>query len=476
MASGHGLVRMAGFMLVISLIAGCSAESDEIDSEDESPAVEVPVREIQSGVTTVSRTYTGRISGSRAVEVRARVNGTLESRDYEEGELVQEGDILFHIDPRRYEVRLQRAEAEVARAEAVERQAQREWQLVSSLFEDEAISQRERNEALSELELARTGLQLAEADRENARIDLEYTEVKAPITGVAGLSEFSEGSLVDSGTLMTTLTQLDPVHVLFSIPEAQINEFAPQIRSGNRLQVRLATRDSKEYSEPGRLDFTESAINPDTGSVRVRAVFPNPRRELVPGQFVRMTLAGLSVGLVIHLPDEAIAEDADGALVYVVNEEGRAEPRPVTLGPGLGGGEVIITDGISEGEQVIVASIHGLEENARVTPVREEKTAFIKAQEEQAREIERAEKEADRATSQADRAAEKADSAAGEASRATEAAEKVVEIRRQTSGEEGGSGQASEESEPSEESEASRESEAAEEPEQSEESDAGDSE
>lgn len=365
--------RLAGILIALTLASACSSEADSESSVDsKSSPVEVPVRVVEERKAAVSRTFAARTVGSREVEVRARVGGLLESRDYSEGSAVNADDILFRIGPERYEVRVQRAEAELARAEAVERQARREWELVSSLFEEDAISQRERDEALSVLELAQTGLELAEAELAEARIDLGYVEVKAPISGIVGLSEYAKGSLVDAGTLLASVTQLDPMHVQFSIPEEQMAAFSGQIRSGSGLDVALTLPDDSQYPETGRLDFTESGVDPSTGTVLVRAIFPNESHDLLPGQFVRVTLSDLEIGRMIQLPREAVAEDSEGPIVYVLDEEDIPQPTSVKLGPDMPDGEVAVTEGLSSGDRVVAVSIHGLNEGVAVKPETED--------------------------------------------------------------------------------------------------------
>jgi membrane fusion protein (multidrug efflux system) len=367
---------LAVFFIAVLSVSGCSSDSDassnsqdaSSNSQKEPALVEIPVRVAEPGVITVSRTFAGRTSGAREVEVPSRVSGVLQRRSYGEGDVVDKGDVLFEIDPLRYEVRVQHAEAELQRAEAVERQARREWNLVSSRFEDDASSQRERDEALSELELAKTGLSRAEAVLAETRIDLNYTNVIAPLGGTAGLSEYAEGSLVNAGDLLVTVTQLDPIQVRFSIPEAQMNAFASQIRAGSPLKVLMTLPDDSQYPEAGSLDFTGSGVDPSTGTVLVRAVFPNKSQTVLPGQFVRLTLSGLNIGRMIQVPEEAVAEDDDGPLVYVLDDEDRPQPKAVKLGQRMPGGEIVVTEGISSGDRVVVVSIHGLDKGMAVKP------------------------------------------------------------------------------------------------------------
>ena len=362
-------------LLVMPLVlVGCTAESDEGDPEED-VAAEVTVRVAEHEPVLVSRTYTGRTRGSRQVELRARVGGILHSRAYTEGALVQAGNALFQIDATRYEVRAQRAEAEVERAAAEVRQAEREWERVSELFDDDAISGRERDEALSVLELAQAGLALAEADLADTLIDLEYTTVEAPVDGVAGLEEYPEGSLIDAGTLLTTLTQLEPMHVRFSLPESHMGQFGSQIRSRASFRVALTLPNGDEYPELGDIDFTDAAVDPATGTVQVRAVFPNPNRVLMPGQFVRITLSGLHLGWGIRVPHRAVVEGASGPLVYVLDEDDRPQGRRVLLGHDLGD-EVLLSQGVSDGDRIVISGVAALEEGVAVIPQEEERDAI----------------------------------------------------------------------------------------------------
>lgn len=368
-----GLPRTWGSAVVLVLaLSGCTAESDETEESSDPVEVEVPVRVAEHEPVLVSRTYTGRTRGSREVELRARVTGILRSRGYTEGAFVQAGNALFEIDPTRYEVRVQRAEAELARVEAEVRQAQREWDRVAQLAQDDAISGRERDAARSELELAEASLALAQADLAELQLDLEYTTVEAPVDGVAGLEEQPEGSLVEAGSLLTTLTQLEPIHVYFSLPESHMTQFGTQIRARASVGVTLTRPDGREYAEPGEIDFTDSAIDSDTGTVSVRAVFPNPDRRLVPGQFVRVTLSGLHLGWGIRVPHRALTEGANGPVVYILDEEDRPHSRRVMLGPDLGD-EVLLARGVSDGERIVVSGVAGLEEGVTVVPVEEER-------------------------------------------------------------------------------------------------------
>ncbi|MCH8505659.1 MAG: efflux RND transporter periplasmic adaptor subunit [Ectothiorhodospiraceae bacterium] len=350
------------------LLPACAVESDDEATEAQADShVELPVQEVKVEAVSISRTYTGRNRGSREVQVRARVDGIIHRRGYTEGSVVEEGQKLFQIDPTRYEVHVQRAEAELERAQAEERQAEREWRRVSELYEDDAISGRERDAARSELDLAQAGVALAEAELANARLDLDYTTVEAPVTGIAGLEELSEGSLVDSGQLLTSITQLDPIQVRFSIPEGHMSAFGSQIQSGVGFQVLLTKPNGEAYPEPGRIDFTEAAIDSATGTVRARAVFANPDRELMPGQFVRITLSELHLGWGVRVPHRAVSEGVDGPQIYVLDDEDKPVARQLSLDHDLGE-YFLVKQGLSEGERLVVDGIASIEDGVVVIP------------------------------------------------------------------------------------------------------------
>ena len=350
------------------LIAGCSAESEsETDEESEPSTVEVPVREVALEPVSLTRTYTGRTAGAREVDIRARVDGVLAERRYTEGSAVESGMELFRIDPAPYEVQVQRAEANLARAEAEHRQAEREWERVAELYEDDAASARERDEAQSELELAEAGVALAEAELEETRIDLEYTSVESPLPGVAGMEESPEGTLISAGDLLTRVTQLNPIHVQFSIPETHMNRFGAQIRSGTGVSVDLALRDGSAYGETGRIDFTQASVDETTGTVRARAVFDNPGEELLPGQFVRLSLSGLHAGWGYRIPQTAVLDNPEADQLFVVDDEDRVSLRDIEIGM-EDGEDFIVIDGLDEGERIVLDGVSGISDGDRIAP------------------------------------------------------------------------------------------------------------
>ncbi|NBD94982.1 MAG: efflux RND transporter periplasmic adaptor subunit [Gammaproteobacteria bacterium] len=351
------------------LLAACS----EPQQEQQTPPSPVRVITVEASDATLDSEYAGRIRGSREVEVRARVEGILHERLYNEGQIVEQGEELFLIDPEPYEIAVRQAEAEVANARANLSQAEREWNRISGLYERDAVSERERDQAQSALELAEAGLALAEAGRASAELNLKWTRVTAPIAGVTGLETVPEGSLVSTGALLTTVTQTDPVHVRFALPErdAVMQSRARRAMTGSAeeldLPARLELPDGSEYSLEGRVDFADATIDPRTGSVGARAVFDNPEGELVPGQFVRIRMTTQSFEDVFRIPAKAISQGPDGPRVFVVDDDNTARSRRVELGPTLGSDRLVLS-GPEAGDRIVVSGLNNLRDGMTVEP------------------------------------------------------------------------------------------------------------
>jgi membrane fusion protein, multidrug efflux system len=374
-ASAKNLRTVCGLIASAALIAtGCGAKSEQTNETQAQPLPPaVSVQTVERRNVPVHDEYAGRAKGAREVEVRARVESILLERLYTEGEVVEKGDTLWQIDPEPFEIALRRAQAELANAQANLRQAEREWERVADLFEENAVSERERDQALSALELAEANVAMAQAQVAQAEIDLGYTEVNAPLKGATSLEVRPEGSLVRSGDLLTTITQLDPIHVLFSLPEddAVLQREAMQAMTvegdpGTRAAtVILPTGD--RYEHEGVVNFTNSTIDPATGTVQARAVFPNAEGGLIPGQFVRVSVRKRTLTNAIVVPERAVAAGAEGPVVYVIDDENIARAQPVALGPRVQGGQ-IISSGLGGGERIVVGGIVKVSDGVEVMP------------------------------------------------------------------------------------------------------------
>lgn len=368
--------RALGAMLIASVTLALSACGQDEGEGGQAPGpgangppMPVTYIEVLSEDVRVEADFAGRLYGAREAEVRARVGGILEERLYEEGQVVEQGAALFRIEPAPYRIALQRAEAEQANAQAALNQAEREWLRVSGLFDQGALSERERDRALAERELAQARHALAAAGVAQARLDLDYTIVRAPVAGVTALEAVTEGNLLSPGTILTRVSQLDPIHVRFALPESSAaarRGLADEL-SDEWLEARLLFADGSRYDSAGRIDFTASTLDPRTGNVISRAVFPNPDHRLVPGALVRVRLAVDRLASVHRIDAEAVSQGADGPIVFVVDDDDTARARSVRLGPVVDGMQVVL-EGLADGERVVINGQVALRDGARVNP------------------------------------------------------------------------------------------------------------
>ena len=340
------------------------------------PPPEVAVQTIDTAAVPLDLTYTARTVGSREVEVRARVGGILLKRRFEEGSRVKEGQPMFQIDPEPIRARLASARAEVAVARARLDEARRQQDRVLPLFEKNAVSQSRRDEVVSAFEVAQANLSAAEAARRTAELDLEYSDVRAPISGLTGREAVSEGSLVSTdqnSSLLARIVQIDPLYVEFTVPDVEASLIRSALSSDQKagkapLTVRLLLDDSTEYPESAKVTFVDNAVERESGTVRVRAVLRNQEAQLFPGQFVRARIDGVSLANVVAIPRRAVMSGPQGRFVWLVAAEDKAEMRPVQLGRGMGN-NVLVTSGLAAGDRVIVDGVMKVQPGIQVTAV-----------------------------------------------------------------------------------------------------------
>jgi membrane fusion protein, multidrug efflux system len=326
----------------------------------QAPEVTDAVAEKQS--LPVSWEYTGQTAGSREVEVRARVTGILLSRNFTEGASVKKGQSLFTIDPKPFEAALARAVADLAAAEARLEQAQRNAARMKPLYAEKAVSQKENDDAISNEAIASADVKAAQARLTEAKLNLEYTRVEAPVSGVTTRALPSEGTLISGpNVLLTSVVQIQPIWVNFGIPDNERAQLQKEVAAGQLLlpktfDVELRFADGSVYQHPGKLEFTDVRVSTQTGTREARAEVPNPDSALRPGQFVRVVLKGATRPNAVLVPQRSVLEGPQGKFVYVVNEKSQAEPRPVQAGD-WAGDRWLITEGLQGGERVIVDGV-----------------------------------------------------------------------------------------------------------------------
>jgi membrane fusion protein (multidrug efflux system) len=326
------------------------------------PPPEVTVMTVAPKSLPVSWEYVGHTAGSREVEVRARVTGILLSRNFKEGAPVKKGQSLFTIDPKPFEAALARAVADVAAAEARFEQAKRNAARMKPLYAEKAVSQKEHDDAVSSEAIGYADVKAAQARLTEAKLNLDYTRVEAPVAGITTRALPSEGTLVSGpNVLLTSVVQVDPIWVNFGIPDndqarLQQQSAAGQLKLPRNFEVELRLADGTVYPHKGKLDFADVRIAPATGTREARAEVPNPDGAVRPGQFVRVVLKGAALANAVTVPQRAVLEGPKGKFVYVVNDKSQAEARPVEAGE-WSADAWIITSGLKEGERVIVDGV-----------------------------------------------------------------------------------------------------------------------
>jgi membrane fusion protein (multidrug efflux system) len=339
------------------------------------PPPEVGIITVRPAEVPYPVVYAGRVEGFRNVEVRPRVGGLLLKREYEEGGRVTQDQVLFRIDPATYEVALSRAEAQLQQAQAALYQAQQNFERIEPLARRGVSTDVQLEEARSQRDQAQAGVQLAEAEVQSAKLNLSYTTVTAPATGITALQSPPVGALIQAQqTLLTIISQLDPAYVNFSFTDEEgrafraLNERRETPISENDLKVELLYAQDTSYPHPGRIDTAARRVNPQTGTIQARAIFPNPDGALLPGQFVRVRILGITLPASIVVPRQAVSQGPQGPSLYVLGENDVAQARPIRLGPEVSSGWVV-QEGLRGGERVVVDGVIRVRPGQPVRPL-----------------------------------------------------------------------------------------------------------
>lgn len=356
----HLLLNAVRISATALLLAACSEDKKTEQPAPPPPEVEVLTVDPQPIANVIE--LPGRVQAVRIAEIRARVGGIIQKRRYEEGTEVDVGTPLFQIDPREMRAALKAAQAARERAQATATNAAQDVRRYKGLVAKQAISQQEYDTALATLRTARADVSQAQANVQSAELNLEYTLVESPIAGRAGRAQVTEGALVSAseGTLLTTVEQFDPVYVNFAQSSSDLLEIRAQLASGalelpekGRVEVRLILENGSEYPHPGHIDFYAMSIDETTGTVGVRAEFPNPDKLLLPGQFVRARVNAGTRPNGVLIPQRAVMINERSARVLLVGEDDTVASQEVELGE-LQGSQWFIRSGLKGGELVIV--------------------------------------------------------------------------------------------------------------------------
>src|SRR5467141_2932501 len=367
------LILGIGLAAVAGLNAGCSSSA-----QPKAPApVEVSVAEVICKQLGDSDEFTGRLEAVNAVEVRPRVSGYLQSVHFKEGAIVHQGDLLFQIDPRPFQAEVDRLKGDLSQAKAQLSRAQSDFQRAERLHNNDGMSAEEYDRRAAVRSEAEARIASTEAALRGAELNLGFTRVIAPITGLVGRAGITEGNLVEGGAAqvkpLTTLVSLDPIYVYFDVDEQTYLKYARVTQSHGtsshdlRSAAQLGLADEDGFSHIGQVSFVDNQVSSSTGTIRLRATFANKNLSLTSGLFARIRLQGGGVQHGCLARDEAVVTDLNQKYVFVLGKDNTLVYRPVKLGP-IAEGLRVVRDGLHEGDTIVVSGLQRVRPGATVTP------------------------------------------------------------------------------------------------------------
>ncbi|HYX65919.1 MAG TPA: efflux RND transporter periplasmic adaptor subunit [Burkholderiales bacterium] len=347
-------------VLVALALAACSKEAPP----PQRPPPEVSVLAVAPQSIPYVMTFVAQTESSRQVDIVARVSGYLDRIAYREGELVKEGQLLFQLDPKPFQADFDAAKGELLAQQARFATAKANLERVKPLAEQDALSRADLDRAQGDYDAANAAVYAARAKVRSAEINLGYTTIRAPVTGLASRSSQRQGAYINAmsdSAKLTYVAALDPIWVNFSVSQNQATKLRDMVQKGLLIapekldfDVELVLSDGSVYPDKGHISFSDPSFSQETGSFLVRAVLPNPKQELRPGMFVTARLSGATRPNAIVVPQLAVQQGSNGHLVYVVKADGTAEVRPVVVGDYQGDKDIVVVSGLHGGDRVVV--------------------------------------------------------------------------------------------------------------------------
>jgi membrane fusion protein (multidrug efflux system) len=335
------------------------------------PPPDVVVADVVQKDVPIYAEWVGTTEGNITAQIRARVQGYLQSREYTEGRLVRAGDLLFVIDPRPYQAAYDQAKADVSRAEAALGKAQQDVTRYTPLVAEKAVSQQELDNAVQASRAGKAMVDAARAALDKAKLNLDWTQVKSPIDGIAGISVAQVGDLIGENTQLTTISQVDPIKVSFPISEQEYLRFADQIDLNSvtprEPKLELILADGAVYPERGRASVANREVDVQTGTMMIVALFPNSTNLVRPGQYAKVRAHTETRSAALLIPQRAVQELQGAYQVAVVGADNKVAMRPVKAGERIGD-LWVIHDGLKAGERVVVDGLQKVREGATVNP------------------------------------------------------------------------------------------------------------
>ncbi len=336
------------------LVNGCGADkqNDAAKGRRDRP-VPVSVSPVLQETIPVEISGIGNAEAHSTVSVKSRIGGELKKIHFREGQEVRQGDLIFTIDPQPYEAALKQAQANLARTAALAKKAEEDLRRYQDLIRKEYISQEQFDQAKANSDVQTAALKADQAAVDNARLNLSYCFIHAPLTGVTGSLLFNQGAQIKANDdkAMVTINRVQPIYVSFSVPEQYLSEIKKYSARGP-LKVRASVDNGVKTAEEGLLTFVDNAVDQTTGTIRLKATFDNKNKKLWPGQFLRISLALSAQADAIVVPSQAIQTGVQGQYVFVATPEEKAETRPVVTGRNFDG-QTVIEKGLKAGEQVV---------------------------------------------------------------------------------------------------------------------------
>ena len=331
--------------------------------------------QVVKGDVPIVREWVGSLNGSENAEIRARVAGYLQKKNYQEGGFVKQGDLLFQIDPRPFEAALDQAKSEVSQEQAVQFATEADFARAQELFDKKVISEQEyeNKRQLNRAHVAKTAA--LEAAVEAAKLNLAFTKITSPLDGIAGLAKAQIGDLVGPGATatLTTVSQIDPIRLYFPLSEKDYKQYANRLKeamqtpeSERKESTELVFADGTVYPRKGRFSFVDRQVDPTTGTILIAANFPNPDHTLRPGQFAKARAAIDEIQGALLVPERALVELQGSYQIGVLGEGNKADIRPIKIGPRFKG-QVVVTEGLKEGDKVIVEGVQKVRPGMVVT-------------------------------------------------------------------------------------------------------------
>ena len=344
-------------ILIALLVTACNKKADGAAAGMAMPAMPVSTIAVQPTSVPISVEAVAQTEGASEVEIRPRVGGIILKKMFEEGQPVKAGQVLFLLDPAPFQIALEQAKAQASGQGARITQTSRESSRLKELLSTQSISQREYDNAASEASISQADMQQSQANIKEAQLNLSYTQVTAPVAGIAGRFQYSEGALVAAGTsLLTTIVQVSPIWVRFSLSESELQSLGGHLDAKHVTDVSLILPDGSEYPQKGKLNFAASQIDPLLGTQQLRATFENSSKTLLPGQFVRAQVSTGTHDGVFLVPQTAVQTGEQGKFLFVVNDKKEVARKPVVTGEWQGK-DWIILSGLNANDQVIVDNL-----------------------------------------------------------------------------------------------------------------------